>query len=193
MDNNRGKSLVGMNFGHWTVVNEVPIRRSAGGYRYWNCQCVCGTFREVSGANLLNGQSKSCNSCANTRMTCPQGHAIELWGRVSSNCKGCLRERHLKRRYGITLEEFDRLYEYQKGKCAICKAYMPPFEPGSLYRTTVHVDHDHSISDKRQSVRGLLCGTKLGCNYILGKVDSLYWLISALEYIIDPPAKEVLK
>jgi hypothetical protein len=62
---------------------------------------------------------------------------------------------HLKRKFGISLEDYDRLLAEQHGGCAICG---DPPEPG----THLHVDHDHE--DGR--VRGLLC---VRCNNGLGQ------------------------
>lgn len=56
------------------------------------------------------------------------------------------RRSHLKRRYGMTLEEYDAMLEAQGGGCFICG--RPPREDISL-----HVDHDHSTG----KVRGILC------------------------------------
>jgi Recombination endonuclease VII len=42
------------------------------------------------------------------------------------------------------------------------------------------------------SVRGLLCpGRHRGCNRLLGRVDSPEWLAAALEYVKNPPAKDL--
>ena len=56
------------------------------------------------------------------------------------------RRSHLKRKYGMTLEEYDAMLEAQGGGCFICG--RPPREDISL-----HVDHDHSSG----KVRGILC------------------------------------
>ena len=56
------------------------------------------------------------------------------------------RRSHLKRKYGMTLEEYDALLEAQGGGCFICG--RPPRDDISL-----HVDHDHSTG----RVRGILC------------------------------------
>ena len=61
--------------------------------------------------------------------------------------------RRRTRKYGITAEQFDRLYSLQMGRCAICT--LP------LSETRVHVDHDHYDN----TVRGLLCNL---CNPGLG-------------------------
>jgi hypothetical protein len=62
--------------------------------------------------------------------------------------EGKLRQRagHLKRKYGITIEQYDAMLEAQGGGCFICG--RPPREDISL-----HVDHDHFTGQ----VRGILC------------------------------------
>lgn len=67
-----------------------------------------------------------------------------------------VRRHHLKTRFGLTVEEYDRMWEVQDGRCAVC-----PRELESGYKT--HVDHDHETG----TVRGLLC---MQCNTSLGKL-----------------------
>lgn len=44
------------------------------------------------------------------------------------------------------------------------------------------------------SVRGLLCpGRHFGCNRLLGRIDKPEWLAAALEYVKNPPAKQLDK
>jgi len=64
------------------------------------------------------------------------------------------REKDLKRRFGLSLGEYDDLIQKQQGGCAIC---------GGKDQTgrRLSVDHDHSTDQ----VRGLLCGN---CNRALG-------------------------
>ena len=68
--------------------------------------------------------------------------------RMRSTPQGKLRERagHLKRKYGLTVEQYDEMLATQGGGCFICG--RPPREDISL-----HVDHDHC----RGNIRGLLC------------------------------------
>ena len=63
---------------------------------------------------------------------------------------------HLKRTYGITLEDYNTLLASQNGCCAICKSS----QPGGRMKWFC-VDHDH----KTNKVRALLCGA---CNQSLG-------------------------
>ena len=63
------------------------------------------------------------------------------------------------RKYGITLEEYDKLLYYQNGRCYICGK-----KPANQ---RLAVDHDHSMDNLRESVRGLLCRV---CNEYLGHI-----------------------
>ncbi len=56
------------------------------------------------------------------------------------------RDGHLRRRFGITIEQYESRLEAQGGGCAICGRGEP--DGGSL-----HVDHDHDTG----RVRALLC------------------------------------
>ncbi|MGI8809928.1 MAG: endonuclease VII domain-containing protein [Acidimicrobiales bacterium] len=56
------------------------------------------------------------------------------------------RKSYLKRKYGMTIEQYDAMLDAQGGGCCICG--RPPREDISL-----HVDHDHSTG----KVRGILC------------------------------------
>lgn len=77
---------------------------------------------------------------------------------------------HLKKRYGISQEEYNSLLAKQHGSCAICgKA------PNARYRLAV--DHDHET----RKIRGLLCQA---CNTALGKFnDDISLLKIAIEYL----------
>lgn len=71
-------------------------------------------------------------------------------------------------RYGITLQDYTKRLEHQKGCCAICGKY----EVGNL-----SVDHNHSTG----KVRGLLCQE---CNRGLGSFkDKPALLRKAAEYL----------
>lgn len=67
-------------------------------------------------------------------------------------------EAEMRRKYGLTMADFDALLESQGGVCAICKG--KPNGPGKRF----HVDHCHNSS----KVRGLLCGK---CNTAIGLLD----------------------
>jgi hypothetical protein len=77
----------------------------------------------------------------------------------------------LKKRYNITLDCYNEIYNRQDGKCAICKVVFLELKDAP------HVDHDHQTD----LVRGLLCNN---CNWGLGQFkDNLDNLLSAIEYL----------
>lgn len=78
----------------------------------------------------------------------------------------------LKASYGITPDDYARMYKRQNGKCAICRTP----DPGQG-RKHLCIDHDH----KTGVVRGLLCHT---CNRALGLLsDSVKVLDTASKYL----------
>lgn len=77
-----------------------------------------------------------------------------------------VRNSQLKTMYGITLEDFDRMYKDQDGLCAICHT-----------REAKCVDHKHATKQVRQ----LLCKT---CNQGIGLLRECPAILrSAAEYI----------
>ncbi|URN16991.1 MULTISPECIES: endonuclease VII domain-containing protein [Streptomyces] len=79
---------------------------------------------------------------------------------------------HLWKKYRLTWEEYERLYQEQAGKCAICPAKL---EDNARRRPAVDHDHDSGV------VRGLLCDP---CNKGLGHFrDNLALLRAAVSYL----------
>ena len=77
------------------------------------------------------------------------------------------RAKHLKRNYGLSIEDYEVLYKQQKGLCKICECSFDRLD----------VDHDHSTGN----IRGLLCQN---CNRGLGMFnESSYNLRSAINYL----------
>ena len=99
-------------------------------------------------------------------------------GKPHYKCESCLairdREWRLKTKYGISLESYFDLLEFQRGICAICGVT----EPAGMGQW--HVDHDHETNE----VRGLLC---LSCNTKLAWVEKLQ--ANILNYLKSPPNK----
>lgn len=79
--------------------------------------------------------------------------------------------RYLKKQYNITLEQYNEIYNKQKGKCAICnKKHMDG-------NKRLSVDHNHTT----RMIRGLLCQN---CNVGLGNFqDSIKFLKKAAKYL----------
>jgi hypothetical protein len=77
------------------------------------------------------------------------------------------RARKYRRRYGITIEQYDDMYAAQAGKCLIC----------DKHKILLNVDHDHATG----KVRGLLCSL---CNTSLGGFrDDITLLAKAIIYL----------
>jgi hypothetical protein len=74
------------------------------------------------------------------------------------------KNRVLRRRYGITLADYNKFLEEQQGLCAICHKPETITKPGEEKPFALAVDHDH----KTGKVRGLLC---FRCNQFLGLVE----------------------
>ena len=90
------------------------------------------------------------------------------------------RWRYILRKYGVTQEQWEQIYDAQGGRCALCSRAIPR-EPGNQ----CNLDHDHESGE----VRGLLCRT---CNIWTGGQDSPGWMSRAQGYKDNPPARKVL-
>jgi hypothetical protein len=67
-----------------------------------------------------------------------------------------VRGANLKKKYGITLADYEAMLEAQGRRCKSCGS-LDPLD----HRGVFHVDHDHLTGD----VRGLLCNA---CNLLIG-------------------------
>jgi hypothetical protein len=84
-----------------------------------------------------------------------------------------VRDKELRKLYGIGLSDYERMLSEQGGRCAICQTD----KPGGGRSNNFHVDHDHETG----RVRGLLCH---GCNTGIGNLgDSSATLYRAMKYL----------
>jgi hypothetical protein len=80
------------------------------------------------------------------------------------------RKSYLKRKYGMTIADYERMFEAQGGVCAICREARPE-------ERTLHVDHDHETG----VIRGLLC---FRCNQAIGSLQEDYEIFqTAADYL----------
>lgn len=127
--------------------------------------------------SIVNGK-KQCTKCLQTKAVAEfsPSHATKNW--LYPWCKSCaaaaqgeMRRKHPERfaerdrkkrlRYfGITVDDYDKLLDQQKGRCCLCK------KPAADCSTRLAVDHDHITG----AVRGLLCGS---CNRNLGQTERI--------------------
>lgn len=74
-------------------------------------------------------------------------------------CKDCTKAFKLKKRYGITQEQYDQMSSSQNDTCAICPK-------SKIHKNKkLSVDHNH----KTGKIRGLLCDN---CNRALGFLEA---------------------
>lgn len=127
---------------------------------------------------------KTCTSCNTEQPLESYSKASNTKDKLSYWCKSCCaekqrvdrssrvafyREMEYKRRYGITIDDYNRMYDQQSSCCKICGQHFD----------RLCVDHCHNTGD----VRGLLCRK---CNVALGQFDDDIKLVSkALEYLTD--------
>jgi hypothetical protein len=121
---------------------------------------------------------------------CKNGHVAERWN-YNGMCVVCKRETdkrsnlkaskkyRIKKEYGLTMEQVDRIRQIQDNKCAICTTEFPD-------KYKVQIDHCHTTG----KVRGLLC---IECNWMLGKAkDDPVILTNAIEYLNETSEAECL-
>lgn len=116
------------------------------------CVCVCGCEQ------ILTGRQKKYATAA-----CSKREARRAW---------------VLKVYGITLEEYDTILDYQDGRCAIC---------GKQPKTgqVLHIDHEHGGHN-----RGLLCSY---CNTrLVGRLKNHDLAQKLADYLRDPPAEKAL-
>ena len=90
------------------------------------------------------------------------------------------RRKSLKKKYGITVEQYDEMLEAQGGRCACCGTDTP----GG--KGAFHVDHCHDTG----GVRGLLCQS---CNAAIGALgDNVDGVWQAMLYLVKYEQKELV-
>lgn len=131
----------------------------------------CGSARRM----WLKSGYTQCADCHNARGRAYQRlHRRKYPYNKTLGFKSYQRKWQLKRRYGITAEQYDEMLRRQNGLCAICRAT-------SRDGRTLVVDHCHKTGE----VRGLLCNP---CNVGLANFrDNMVSLVRAIEYLKTAP------
>ena len=94
------------------------------------------------------------------------------------------RAKRLWDNYGLTVEEWETILEFQRGVCFIC---------GKKQKSGKRLATDHRHSDGL--ARGLLCSQ---CNRLLGRIEATFGiniielLSRVVEYLLGPPAVAAL-
>lgn len=161
----------------------------------WKIECTCGWRGGVVPTTAVADKAWSrhkedakpiCRRCgqakARTNMSKGSPHlckpcrtaVTKAWAEANpSEWERHRRRSHLKRRYGITEEEYNKLLADQGGACAICRVRA---EDSRGFRP--HIDHCHETG----RVRGILCGM---CNQGIGNLrDDPEILRNATAYLL---------
>lgn len=129
---------------------------------------------------------KQCVKCLQVKPVAQFSKSKDKYDGLYPRCKTCVSESDKayrvqskvaswKRRYGLTQEDYWRMFNEQGGVCAICK--QPETKKHGAVVMHLCVDHDHTTG----VVRGLLC---MSCNKMLGHSrENTSTLESAIEYL----------
>ena len=140
---------------------------------------------------MFQSQRGACNMCStlwtNGKRRFPVGRDPKTGASLGILCIQCnsthgtsrprkrtpeqIRDADMRRLYGITVEDYDAMFDKQGGACKICRT---PWIEGMK---RFPVDHDH----RTNAVRGILCDS---CNRAIGLMnDDPARLMSAASYI----------
>jgi len=163
------RDLSGQRFGKRVVIswNSSSVHNEKKGSSLWNVICDCGKTSVIPTSTL-----KATSSCG-----CDIEYAARSGAtRKSRNISAPRNVSHLKRTFGLSVEEFERRRMVQDNKCRICK---------EVFVVTPSVDHDHTCCSSQRScgkcIRGLLCKR---CNAALGGFhDQIDLLETAIVYL----------
>lgn len=180
----------------------APVLREQGLGRFCSSACMGQAKRLPPSQRAGTATELECRRCKATKPVSDfyphskTARGYQYW------CKTCCREVRaerakipqdpyltrkykLKEAYGITLEDYDAMYECQGGRCAICGVAKEPWEPRGLEgrQRLLVVDHDH----KTGRVRALLCWN---CNCGVGHFKEDRTIILAAAAYVGRPFLE---
>jgi hypothetical protein len=146
------------------------------GLNFWckKCQLKCNNFYHQKHKEKINEYKKEYRKEHKKEIKIfqkkyRQKHKDES-KRYREEHKEELKEYDLKRKYNISLKDYNFLLQKQNYKCAVCNKV---FQNGK----NTHIDHNH----KTGKIRGLLCGK---CNKGMGLFeDNLILLEEAIKYL----------
>lgn len=149
----------------WSGVGRPPVMVIDGKKVCSRCKKNKPTYEFSRDYHAASGYRSACKDCSAN----PVGNVART-GMTAEQLKV---DSVLWSKYRIRLSDFDRMYEEQDGRCAICNT-----DPTGTHYEKLCVDHDHATG----KVRGLLCRE---CNFGLGKfADDPDRLLSAAAYLM---------
>ena len=113
-----------------------------------------------------------CSECSRKRYrAADKERYARLGGKKNKKQTEKQRVSRILRKYNLTEDQFNQLFEEQQGKCAICGKHQVELS------RSLAIDHCHTSG----TVRGLLC---MKCNLMLGYAeDNVEVLLAAISYL----------
>jgi len=135
----------------------------------------CGQEKELDEfyvhKEMADGRLGKCKKCTKRDVSDHRGKNIESIREYDRRRSGLPHRRQYQlRKYGITIDDYNKMLNDQNGVCAICGKT-------NITRRRLAIDHNH----KTGKVRGLLCHR---CNNAIGLFDeNLETLKKAIKYL----------
>lgn len=149
-------------------------------YSRWKRYGRLTAARVTNSAELTEQFLRGFKTCARCRQVKPltdfNPHTREL-SRKYAYCKLCKRDSIFISKYGISLREYERMFEAQNGKCLICNRTPEQMSSQNIRYKMLNVDHNHTTG----TVRGLICSD---CNIGISRFhDDVCVLANAIRYL----------
>lgn len=123
-------------------------------------------------------KSRACKGCGSTtrKLSTPGPRCATCHRERKKEQREKAFDRRLRKTYGITAKQYWQLWEFQGGRCYLCRRAT-----GAVKRLAV--DHDH----RSGVVRGLLC-SRDNLDVVGHSRDDPEYFRRGIEYLTDPPA-----
>lgn len=155
----------------------LPTRAGSGRRLCADCYAKTYDTMDIRPSGSRRVKLKPCSLCGGPKPRFERG-------KLCPDCKPWQHYASNLRRFGLTPANYLAMLAAQDGRCYICRT-LPNGQ-------RLSIDHDHSLPDCREAVRGLLCND---CNYsrIPRFAEDIAMLRRAADYLESPPASSVLE
>lgn len=138
-----------------------PINKQGIEKRCLSCEVILSPENSIPSA--LKNSVYLCKPCMNKKS--------KRWKKDTRYFSNGGWNRYLKKKYNLTVDQWEDMLSKQKGKCAICNVHFLDI------KEKLNVDHCHTTG----KVRALLCSS---CNKMLGNAkDNQDILLKSIEYL----------
>lgn len=144
--------------------------------------CACQTEKTLEEFSKhkrsRDGRQTQCRLCALEYSQRPENVQRRSEQAAKRWATGLTRNQRYQHLFGITLEDYYRMFFEQGGVCKICRRPQKEISKGrGGVVTNLCVDHNHDTG----KVRGLLCNN---CNTLVGMAnENSEWLTNAIAYL----------